>query len=109
MTTPRVSVVVPTHNRADVVGRAVASVLAQTERDLEVIVVDDASTDGTAQRLAELAKGDDRIRIIANAVALGGGGARNAGIAASRGQWVAFLDDDDEWLPAKLAIQLETL
>lgn len=109
MKVPRVSVVMPTHNRAGFVGRAVASVLAQTESDLELIIVDDASTDGTGKCLAGLAGQDERIRVLTNTTSKGGGGARNAGIEASRGQWVAFLDDDDEWVPDKIEIQLAKL
>lgn len=109
MTTPSVSVVLPTFNRAEYLGRAVASVLAQTVSDIELIVVDDASSDGTAEYLNSLARQDGRIRVLTNARSKGGGGARNVGIAASRGQWVAFLDDDDEWIPEKLQIQLAKL
>lgn len=109
MSEPRVSVVMPTHNRAAFVGRAVASVLRQTESDFELIIVDDASTDGTGECLASLARQDERIRVLTNTASKGGGGARNVGIEASRGQWVAFLDDDDEWVPGKLEIQLAKL
>jgi glycosyltransferase involved in cell wall biosynthesis len=109
MREPRVSVVMPTHNRAGFVGRAVASVLAQTESDFELIIVDDASTDGTGEFLLSLARQDERIRVITNMVSKGGGGARNVGIAVSCGQWVAFLDDDDEWASVKLEIQLAKL
>lgn len=109
MREPRVSVVMPTHNRAGFVGRAVASVLAQTESDFELIIVDDASTDGTGECLASLARQDQRIRVLTNLKSKGGGGGRNVGIEASRGEWVAFLDDDDEWVPSKLEIQLAKL
>ncbi len=105
MNIPRISVVLPTHNRADYLALAVASALAQTESDIELIVVDDASTDNTPELLAHLAVADKRIHVIRNNVSVGGAGARNAGIQASRGEWVAFLDDDDEWLPQKLERQ----
>jgi glycosyltransferase involved in cell wall biosynthesis len=105
MNIPRISVVLPTHNRAEYLALAVASALAQTESDIELIVVDDASTDSTPELLADLAVADKRIHVIRNNVSVGGAGARNAGIQASRGEWVAFLDDDDEWLPQKLERQ----
>jgi glycosyltransferase involved in cell wall biosynthesis len=109
MTTPLVSVVLPTRNRAHVLGLAIRSVLDQTERNIELIVVDDASTDGTLAILNQFAKIDSRIKILQNREACGGGGARNVGIAASSGEWVAFLDDDDAWMGNKLRTQLEEL
>ena len=109
MTSPLISVVLPTHNRASLLKKAIDSVLLQTERDLELIIVDDASTDQTSELLNEFVKIDARIKVIKNKVALGGGGARNAGIFASKGKWVAFLDDDDEWFKNKLSLQLEKI
>lgn len=104
--TPEVSVVIPTHNRAALLVRAVEAALAQSAKDLEVIVVDDASSDDTAAELARLMAGDVRVR----ALRLEKGGrpaiARNAGIRASRGKLVAFCDDDDLWYPSKLALQV---
>jgi glycosyltransferase involved in cell wall biosynthesis len=101
---PRVSVVIPTYNRAHMLGRAIRSVLAQTLRDLELIVVDDGSTDDTARVVAATA--DPRVRSMRLERNGGLSRARNAGVAASRAAWVAFLDDDDEWLPARLERQL---
>jgi glycosyltransferase involved in cell wall biosynthesis len=92
-------VVVPTYNRADRVGRTVASVLAQTDGDLEVVVVDDGSTDNT--EAAVRAIDDARVRYVRQ-VNAGGCAARNAGAAAGRGRWLAFLDDDDVVEPAWL-------
>jgi len=109
MTSPLISVVLPTHNRVSLLKKAINSVLLQTERDFELIIVDDASTDGTPEFLKQFVKTDARIKIIINTVALGGSGARNTGISASRGKWVAFLDDDDEWFKNKLSLQLETI
>jgi glycosyltransferase involved in cell wall biosynthesis len=109
VSTPLVSVILPTQNRLHFLRAAVASVLAQTERDFELLVVDDASTDGTKEWLQQLAGSDSRIRVLRNERPAGGGGARNTGIEASRGTWVAFLDDDDEWLPDKLKRQLAEL
>jgi glycosyltransferase involved in cell wall biosynthesis len=109
MSSPLVSVVVPTRNRAELLARAVASVRAQTMQDLELIIVDDGSTDDTSAYLARLTMSDARVRVQRNAVGGGGSAARNAGIALASGRWVAFLDDDDEWLPAKLERQLAML
>jgi glycosyltransferase involved in cell wall biosynthesis len=106
MTPPLVSVILPTFNRAGHLPAAVRSVLDQSVRDLELIVVDGGSTDGTLDFLAGL--GDARVRVLQQP----GRGvleARNLGIRASRGRWIAFQDSDDEWLPGKLAKQLETL
>ncbi|TFG86662.1 MAG: glycosyltransferase family 2 protein, partial [Hyphomicrobiales bacterium] len=95
-------------NRPREVLRAVRSVLAQDFADLEILVVDDNPPDSEARRLtAEALAGlDSRIVHVKSAGSLGGAGARNAGIAAARGAFVAFLDDDDEWLPGKLSRQL---
>lgn len=109
MKSPLVSVVLPTHNRAAFLERAIKSVLEQTEKNIELIVVDDASTDGTSELLIHLVNSDPRIKILRNSESLGGGGARNVGISASSGEWVAFLDDDDEWIETKLRCQLDKL
>jgi glycosyltransferase involved in cell wall biosynthesis len=84
-------------------------VLSQTEVDIELIVVDDASSDGTSLYLADLQSKDDRVRLLRNPTPTGGAAARNRGIESSRGQWIAFLDDDDEWLPWKIAAQLAVI
>ena len=104
---PRVSVVVPTHNRAQWLPRAVGSVLAQTWTDFELIVVDDHSTDDTPTVVARLT--DHRIRSFRHPRNTGQSGALNTGIARAHGEYVAFLDDDDEWLPGKLAAQVALL
>lgn len=106
---PLVSVVIPTRDRLSLLQRAVDSVLKQSHRDLEIIIVDDASQDDTAAYLAELERLDARVRTVRNAIPHGGASARNQGISHSRGQWVAFLDDDDEWMPGKLRRQLQRL
>jgi hypothetical protein len=103
----RVSVVIPAFNRAGTVARAVRSALAQTHRDLEVIVVDDASTDAT--RAAVAAIRDPRVRCLRHGENRGGSAARNTGIAAATGEYVAFLDSDDEWDPPKIERQLAAL
>ena len=105
MSDPLVSVILPTRNRAHSVLAALASVLQQTWRNLEVLVVDDASTDGTAEVLN--AETDPRVRYVRLEQPHGASGARNAGIAAAQGEWIAFQDSDDLWLPDKLRRQLE--
>ncbi len=97
-----VSVIIPTYNYARFIGEAIDSTLAQTLPPLEVIVVDDGSTDGTRELLAEYG---DRIRVISQQNQ-GVGAARNAGIAAARGEYLAFLDSDDAWYPRKLELQM---
>ncbi len=101
---PLVSVVIPTYNREDLVGRALKSVLRQTCRELEVIVVDDGSTDATPRIMAGVA--DPRVRYEVLEGNYGGAHARNVGIELARGEYVAFLDSDDYWLPDKLDKQL---
>ncbi|WP_428939623.1 glycosyltransferase family 2 protein [Fontivita pretiosa] len=98
------SVVIPTYNRAQIVIRAIDSALAQTLPPDEIIVVDDGSTDGTCELLHSRYR-DARIRVVRQANA-GVSAARNAGVRAARGQWIAFLDSDDEWHPQKLATQI---
>jgi glycosyltransferase involved in cell wall biosynthesis len=107
MAPPRVSVVIPTYNRAELLQQAIDSVLAQTFADFEVIVVDDASTDETGA--VATAIDDDRIRYIRHEQNRHGAAARNTGIEAARGEYVAFLDDDDEWYPEKLAKQVAVM
>jgi len=97
---PAISVVLPVHNRADVLPRAISSVIAQTLEDWELIIVDDGSTDGSA----EIAQSfhDKRIRVIGLGVNRGGNAARNAGIREAQAPLIAFLDSDDAYLPQKL-------
>jgi glycosyltransferase involved in cell wall biosynthesis len=100
-----VAVVIPTFNRRDLVTQAVRSVLGQTYRDLSCLVIDNGSTDGTAEALAAIA--DPRLRLIVHDRPMGGPGARNLGIAAAEGSaWVAFLDSDDVWAPTKIERQM---
>ena len=103
---PIVSVIIPTYNRAHLVGRAIRSVLAQTFRDFELIVVDDSSTDDTEDVIGSFA--DPRIRYLRHETNRGGATARNTGIRVACGEYIAFLDSDDEWLPEKLERQLST-
>ncbi|HOV86036.1 MAG TPA: glycosyltransferase [Syntrophobacteraceae bacterium] len=102
----KVSVVIPTYNRAAFVEEAVRSVLAQRGGvSFEIIVVDDGSTDDTRERLSRLGSGLRTVCQDNRGVA----SARNAGLALARGEWIAFLDSDDLWLPQKLVKQLEFL
>ena len=101
---PLVSVVIPTHNRAHHLARAVSSVLSQTHRNLEIIVVDDASTDETNSVLASCI--DSRLQVIRSRARKGAAHARNQGIRSASARFVAFLDSDDEWLAAKIERQV---
>ena len=102
---PLISVIIPTFNRAAWVREAVDSVLAQTFQDFELIVVDDGSTDATGE---ELGSYGDRLRIIYQA-RQGVSAARNRGLEMAAGEWLAFLDSDDLWLPQKLETQVDFL
>jgi glycosyltransferase involved in cell wall biosynthesis len=104
---PKVSVIIPTYNRAHLIDKAIKSVLNQTYQDYEIIVVDNASTDNTK----EVVKGFNnfKIRYIYYCDNRGSSVARNVGIRASQGEFIALLDSDDEWLPEKLDRQVEVL
>lgn len=104
-----VSVVIPTHNRADLLPRAINSVLKQTYTNIEVIIVSDGSTDNTRDVVDSFIKNDDRVKFIEYTPSKGGNVARNKGIEASTGEYIAFLDDDDEWLLEKLKKQVEII
>jgi glycosyltransferase involved in cell wall biosynthesis len=97
---PKVSVILPVHNRADVLSRAIGSVLEQELREFELILIDDGSTDASAS-VAE-SFGDDRLRVIRLGKNRGGNVARNEGIRAAKAPLIAFLDSDDRYLPNKL-------
>lgn len=102
-----ISVIIPTHNRADLIGRAIESVLRQTYTCFEIIVVDDASTDSTKDVVATFH--DKRIRYVKLSSNSGGSIARNTGIDQASGNLIAFLDDDDLWKESKLEEQLPLL
>lgn len=104
---PEVVVIIPTYNRADTVLRAVASALAQTHQDLEVLVVDDGSSDNTLALLASIS--DRRLRVLQHSINRGAAAARNTGIAAADARYIAWLDSDDAWYPRKLELQLDRL
>jgi glycosyltransferase involved in cell wall biosynthesis len=102
---PEITVVIPTRDRAHLlITHALPSALRQVGVRLEVVVVDDGSSDGTAAGLRQIE--DRRLRVLRHETSRGVSAARNAGIAAARGEWVAFLDDDDLWSPRKLEVQL---
>jgi glycosyltransferase involved in cell wall biosynthesis len=101
------SVVIPAYNRSDLLPRAIASVLAQSRPALEIIVVDDASTDGTAAVAANFPGAP--LRVVRHDQNRGPSGSRNTGIDAARAPWIAFLDSDDEWMPDKAECQLAAL
>ena len=99
-----ISVIIPTLDRPKLLLRAIESVLRQTHRDIEVIVVVDRPSPETFA--AVQAVSDSRLRLIVNPHPTTAGGARNIGADQAAGEWIAFLDDDDEWLPNKLEQQL---
>lgn len=101
---PRVTAVIPTFNRPEFVTRAVYSALRQTVSDIEVVVVIDGPDQATERTLGEI--GDERLRVVSLPASGGANEARNCGVRASMAEWIAFLDDDDEWLPDKIEKQL---
>jgi glycosyltransferase involved in cell wall biosynthesis len=106
---PLVSVVMPARNSERYIEEAMASVFSQSHRDWELIVVDDGSTDGTGDVVQMVLAREPRLRMLRLAHPGGPAGARNAAIALAEGRYIAFLDSDDLWLPAKLERQLELM
>ncbi len=107
MTEGLVSVIIPVYNRENTIKRAIDSVLCQTYANLEVVIVDDGSTDNTVKIVNEYE--DNRIKLICQKENGGANRARNIGIANSGGEYIAFQDSDDEWFPDKLRIQIEQM
>src|SRR5437764_15294166 len=101
-----VDVIIPTRNRLTLTLEAVESVRSQTFTDWHLYVVDDASSDASADGLASALDGDERVTLIRRRTQGGSNAARQAGFAAGRGDWVAILDSDDLWLPKKLELQV---
>ncbi len=102
---PLISVVIPTHNRAQMLKRAIKSILAQTYNNFEIIIVDDFSQDDTFSVVKNF--NNKKIKYIKNKIPKGAAKSRNIGIRNSQGEFIAFLDDDDEWLPQKIEKQLK--
>jgi len=102
---PLVSVILPTRDRATLLPRAVASVLAQTDPDFELIIVDNSTAGRGLESSGYSGFADPRVRIIAAPEAAHAGAARNAGLVVAAGEWTTFLDDDDAYVPEKLAVQ----
>lgn len=99
---PLVSVYLPTRNRSGLVGRAIESVLGQDHREIELLVVDDASTDATPEVLARIAAADPRVRLFRQAACGGAPAARNVALRAATGRYATGIDDDDEMLPQRI-------
>lgn len=103
---PPVTVIIPTFNRAHILTRAIDSVLGQSFKEFELLVVDDGSTDSTEELMEGYTRRDTRVSYIVQPANAGVSAARNRGMNEARGRWFAFLDSDDEWLPEKLAAQV---
>ncbi|MAS95545.1 MAG: glycosyl transferase [Verrucomicrobiales bacterium] len=103
---PTVSIIIPCYNCEQFVGETMDAVLAQTYSDWECILIDDASTDGSADVIREYAARDERFRPVLLERNVGAAGARNAGLDTVRGRYIAFLDSDDFWVPEKLEKQI---
>jgi glycosyltransferase involved in cell wall biosynthesis len=107
--TSKISVIIPTYNRAHLIERSIISVLNQTYQNFEIIVVDDGSIDNTEEIIKKLQRTDNRIRYIKLEKNIGAAAARNIGIKAAKEEYVAFQDSDDEWLPEKIEKQIRVL
>jgi glycosyltransferase involved in cell wall biosynthesis len=105
MQMPLVTTVIPTRNRHELLLRAVHSALSQTYANLEVVVVIDGPDPATEAALGAI--GEERLRVVTLPQSVGGSDARNMGVQQAQGEWIAFLDDDDEWMPAKIEKQLD--
>lgn len=106
---PLVSVVIPCYNREDEIEISVNSVCTQTYKNIEIIIVDDFSSDNSVMRIKELMKKNDRIKLVEHHTNRGGGAARNSGILNASGDLIAFLDSDDEWFPDKIEKQVKEM
>lgn len=104
-----VSVVIPTYNRKSTLKRAIDSILNQSFQDYEIVIVDDCSTDGSLEYIAELYGQLDNLIYIRNDNNIGAGASRNVGVLYASGKYIAFHDSDDEWLPNKLERQMEVI
>ena len=104
-----VSVIMPAYNSAAFISESIQSVISQTYKDWELLIIDDVSTDNTGQIIQQFAKKDNRIQYFENEKNLGTQHTRNKGIKAAQGDFIAFLDADDQWKPEKLKMQLNLL
>lgn len=109
MNKPQVSIIIATHNRDHLLPKAVDSIINQSWQDFEIIIVDDCSSDNTAQAICDLERKDPRIHSIRSEQNIGPGAARNLGILKAQGENIAIMDDDDFSLPQRLEIQMEVL
>src|SRR5512135_2946573 len=104
---PDVSIVTPLYNRAQSIGRAIQSVIGQTFKNWEMVVVDDCSTDDSREIIRSFVSRDERIKLIESASNFGGPARpRNVGVEHAQGNYIAFLDSDDWWYPRKLEVSL---
>lgn len=106
---PKVSVIIPTFNRADCIERSIKSAQYQTLEDIEILVCDDGSVDATRNVVRRFQVVDNRIKLFCLPKNQGAGAARNLGMVEAQGEYIAFLDSDDEWLPEKLTRQVELM
>jgi glycosyltransferase involved in cell wall biosynthesis len=104
-----ISIIVPAFNRGFIIRRALDSILEQTYQDWEALVVNDGSTDDTSEVVREYARKDSRIQLLEHDRQKGAQAARNTGLRAAKGQWIAFLDSDDRWLPHSLEARLKRI
>ena len=104
-----ISVVMPAYNAEKTIAKAIQSARVQTYSDIEVIIVDDCSQDETVKIAASYAKKDNRIKVFQNQTNMGAAFARNRGVEEAGGDWIAFLDSDDRWVPSKLEKQSDIL
>lgn len=104
-----ISVVIPAYNAEKTIEKSIQSAIGQTYSDLEVVIIDDCSQDGTVKIATDYAKTDDRIRVLQNQTNKGVAFSRNRGVEAAKGEWIAFLDSDDRWDMSKLEKQADLL
>ncbi len=109
MMSPVVSVIITSYNRPELIHDAVRSVIDQTFKDYEIIIVDDASNEQTQQSIESICKEFDSIKYVHHTENKGLAAARNTGLSIAKGEFAAFLDDDDIWMPTKLEKQVKTI
>jgi len=107
MSTAFISVIMPVYNRAEFIGEAIQSILSQTYKNFELIIIDDASTDNTLKVISEFTDDDDRILLLKNKKNEGVAATRNRGIEIAKGEFIAFMDSDDISLPQRFEKQVK--